>query len=233
MSLLSTLRSLFSGKKKSGRGAATKKNSSALAKRFEPTDEQRWRGFWEEEGIFRFDPADREREIFSIDTPPPYVSADHLHQGHVMSYAQAEFIARFQRMRGKNVFYPMGFDDNGLPTERFVEKKFAIDKKKTSRPEFVRLCLEETQRGAKTYRELWQALGVSVDWSRTYSTIDATSQTVAQRSFLDLAEKGILERREEPVLWCPTCETALAGADLEDATEKAEMFYLDFELVED
>src|SRR6266568_6116400 len=115
--------------------------------------ETRWRQFWEEKQIFAFD-AKNNKPLYIVDTPPPYVSADHLHAGHIMSYAQAEFVVRYKRMRGYNVYYPMGFDDNGYPTERFVEKKYNVDKSKISRPDFVKLCLEETQKGIKTYRQL-------------------------------------------------------------------------------
>ena len=107
--------------------------------------EERARHRWEETGIYRFDP-DAPGEIFSVDTPPPYVSAAHLHVGHAMSYAQAEFIIRYQRMRGRNVFYPMGFDDNGLPTERYVEQKYEINKARTTRSEFRALCLDGDRR---------------------------------------------------------------------------------------
>jgi valyl-tRNA synthetase len=171
--------------------------------------------FWEEEKIYRFDPQDQEREIYSVDTPPPYVSADHLHVGHAMSYSQAEFIVRYQRMKGKNIYYPMGFDDNGLPTERFVEKKHKVNKGKINRKDFVALCLEETERGAQTYRHLWKTLGISVDWSLSYSTINPHCQKTAQKSFLDLFEKGFIERREEPIIWCLHCQTSIAQADVE------------------
>ena len=106
--------------------------------------EPRWAAFWEEAGIYRYHP-ESEAPVFSIDTPPPYASAAHLHVGHAMSYTQAEIILRQRRMQGYNVFYPMGFDDNGLPTERYVETKYAIDKFKITRAEFIQLCLRETR----------------------------------------------------------------------------------------
>jgi len=177
--------------------------------------EERWKTFWAAEKVFSFDTSSKE-PLYVVDTPPPYVSADHLHAGHIMSYAQAEFIVRYKRMRGFNVYYPMGFDDNGLPTERFVEKKYKVDKSKITRPEFVKLCLNETQKGAATYRKLWQDLGISVDWDHTYSTINEHSQRVAQTSFIDLYKKGHLYRAEKPVMWCTHCQTTLAQADLED-----------------
>jgi len=144
-----------------------------------------------------------------------------------MSYAQAEFIVRYKRMRGFNVYYPMGFDDNGLPTERFVEKKYKVDKSKITRPEFVKLCLEETQKGAATYRQLWQDLGISVDWNHTYSTINEHSQRIAQASFIDLYNKGHLYRAEKPVMWCIHCQTTLAQADLEDMKRETDFVHIE------
>lgn len=189
--------------------------------------EEKWKEVWEREGVYRFtyDPA---KPMYSVDTPPPYVSADHLHAGHIMSYAQAEFIVRFKRMRGYNVFYPMGFDDNGLPTERFVEKKHNIDKSKITRSEFIKLCLEETEKGSATYKKLWNDLGISVDWSKTYSTIAPLAVEVSQRSLIDIHKKGGLYRSRLPILWCPFCETALAQADLEDKEEESFMNYINF-----
>ncbi len=189
--------------------------------------EQKWREYWKEHNTyeFHFDPT---RPTYSVDTPPPYVSADHLHSGHIMSFSQAEFIVRFKRMQGYNVFYPMGFDDNGLPTERFVEKKYNIDKAKTTKGEFVKLCLEETAKGAKTYRELWDAIGLSIDWSKTYSTINPLATKVSQSSLIDLHKKGHLHRKEMPILWCTFCQTALAQADLEDMEEEAFMHVITF-----
>ena len=116
--------------------------------------ENQWKKFWEDKKLFKFR-YDSQKLFFVVDTPPPYVSADHLHAGHIMSYAQAEFIVRYKRMQGYNVFYPMGFDDNGLPTERFVEKKYKIDKGKIKRSEFIKICLKETKKGSLAYKKLW------------------------------------------------------------------------------
>ncbi|MDO8513013.1 MAG: valine--tRNA ligase [bacterium] len=190
--------------------------------------EKYWQDFWDEKNIFKFD-QDKDGEIFSIDTPPPYVSAAHLHVGHAMSYTQAEFVVRYKRMMGYNVFYPMGFDDNGLPTERFVEKKYKIDKSKISKKEFIELCLKETKEGGETYKKFWKRLGISVDWSLLYSTIDERCQRTAQRSFIDLYNKGLIERKEEPVIWCPECQTALSQSDLEDLEQKTYLNYINFQ----
>jgi len=177
--------------------------------------EARLKKFWEDNQIYRFEDQ-AGSPIYSVDTPPPYVSADHLHAGHILSYSQAEFIVRYKRMKGYNVLYPMGFDDNGLPTERYVEKKYNIDKSKITRHEFVKLCLEETKIGSQNYKRLWTDLGISVDWSKTYSTIDPLCQRFSQWSFIELYKKGKAYRKTEPMLWCTFCQTALAQADLED-----------------
>ena len=156
-----------------------------LPKRYQPKiAEPKWQHYWEEQQIFKF--KNNSKPVYSIDTPPPYVSAAHLHVGHAMSYSQAEFIVRYHRMQGENIFYPMGFDDNGLPTERFVEKKYKIDKSKISRGDFIDLCLRETALGRQTYENLWRGLGLSIDWSLEYSTINPHCRRISQLSFLDL-----------------------------------------------
>jgi len=190
--------------------------------------EQHWREHWEKNKTYKFNPKSK-KPVFSVDTPPPYVSALHLHAGHIMSYAQAEFIVRFKRMQGFNVFYPMGFDDNGLPTERYVEKKYNIDKSKISRKDFVRLCLQETKLGAENYKHLWNLLGISIDWDQTYSTINKHCQKISQKSFLDLYKKKLIYRDEKPMLWCPQCETAIAQADLEDKPAKGMLNFIEFD----
>ncbi|MHB1702905.1 MAG: valine--tRNA ligase [bacterium] len=176
--------------------------------------------YWEDNDIYKFSLEDKGKDIYSVDTPPPYVSSAHLHVGHVMSYSQAEFIIRYKRMKGYNVFYPMGFDDNGLPTERYVEKKYKINKSKITREEFIDLCLKETKIGIDIYKSLWRSVGISADYSLSYSTIDERCRKTAQKSFLDLYGKGLIERRNEPILWCPQCRTSLAQADvvMEDFT---------------
>lgn len=193
------------------------------------TVEEKWRKDWDKKELFKFSFNEGDK-LFVVDTPPPYVSADHLHAGHIMSYAQAEFIVRYKRMKGFKVFYPMGFDDNGLPTERFVEKKYKIDKSKTTKKEFIDLCLKETEKGIETYRNLWNSLGISVDWSKTYSTIAPLPTKVSQWSLLDLYKKRALYRQELPILWCPNCGTAISQSDLEDKEKNSKMNYLSFPL---
>jgi valyl-tRNA synthetase len=185
------------------------------------------RARWEECGIYRYDP-DAPGPVFSVDTPPPYVSASHLHVGHAMSYSQADFVVRYHRMRGERIYYPMGFDDNGLPTERYVEQKYGIKAVDTPRAEFVRLCTEETTATAARYEELWRRLGLSVDWTQTYSTIGRRSQATAQTSFVRLLEAGYVDRRREPILWCVECRTALAQADVHDLERKGRLHEIAF-----
>lgn len=182
---------------------------------------------WEETRVYDYDPQSK-KPVFSVDTPPPYVSAAHLHVGHAMSYTQAEIAIRYKRMRGHNIFYPMGFDDNGLPTERFVEKTHNINKKTISRSDFRALCIAETTKGAVEYEKLWRALGLSVDWRLRYSTIDDRSRHTAQKSFIDLYKKGLLYRGNEPVLWDTQFETSLAQADLETVSRTGKMYDIKF-----
>jgi len=178
------------------------------------TAEKRISQYWEDNNIYKFEMNDKAGNIYSVDTPPPYVSSAHLHVGHVMSYSQAEFIIRYKRMKGFNVFYPMGFDDNGLPTERYVEKKYKINKSKITRGDFIDLCLKETKAGIEIYKSLWKSAGISADYGLSYSTIDARCRKTSQKSFLGLYGKGLIERRKEPILWCPQCRTSLAQADV-------------------
>ena len=156
------------------------------------------RELWQAHDIYRY-ARDAEGPVFSVDTPPPYVSSSHLHVGHAMSYSQPDFIVRFRRMLGERVFYPIGFDDNGLPTERYVEQKYEVRAVDMPRAEFVALCLAETERTAERYEDLWRRLGLSVDWSLRYATIDARSQRTSQTSFITLHKAGYLRRVQDPI----------------------------------
>lgn len=189
--------------------------------------ESQARLLWEERDIHRFDPNGT-GPVFSVDTPPPYVSASHLHVGHAMSYSQPDFVVRYRRMRGERIFYPMGFDDNGLPTERYVEQKYGISAADTPRAEFVRLCLEETRATAARYEDLWRRLGLSVDWSLRYSTIGERCRRTAQTAFVVLHEAGLVHRRSDPIIWCPECRTSLAQADVEDLERKGRIHDVTF-----
>ena len=167
--------------------------------------------------------------IYSIDTPPPTVSGD-LHLGHVYSYSQTDFLARFWRMRGFNVFYPMGFDDNGLPTERLVERQLGIRSYEVERGMFEDECRRISAEAEVKYEQLWKRLGLSIDWRYTYRTIDDLSRRIAQWSFNDLYRKGLVYRQKAPTLWCTECRTAIAQADLSDLTREGQFYTIDFEL---
>jgi len=188
-----------------------------LAKRYEfQKSEPEHQRFWEENQIYTFSP-DPSREPYSIDTPPPTISGK-LHIGHIFSYTQAEIIARFQRMQGRNVFYHVGFDYNGLPTERLVEKEHGVAPASMKRSEFNALCMETSRKYENEFKALWKSLGFSCDWNLQYETISPLSQKISQRSFLELVKMGKAYHKESPVLWCTHCRTSIAQADL-DTTE--------------
>ena len=184
--------------------------------------ERRWQDTWSRERLYEFDAADP-RPIFAIDTPPPTVSGE-IHIGHVYSYVQAEAMARFWRMQGYNVYYPFGFDDNGLPTERFVEKRRGIRARDLSRAEFIAACLDLSREVEDRFEVFWKGLGMSVDWRLRYSTIDPSARRVSQWSFIDLYRKGLVYRAQAPNPWCVECQTAIAQAEIDDA-ERATTFY--------
>src|SRR5579862_4025386 len=175
--------------------------------------EAKWREAWAASPVFAWDPAAPRDQSYVIDTPPPTVSG-YLHIGHVYSYTQTDLLARFQRMRGRNVFYPMGFDDNGLPTERLVEKKRGVNAPQIGRAAFVRLCLAASEEAEVEYRALWRRLGLSIDWDYTYRSIGDDARRISQRSFLDLYRAGLAYQQEAPAIWCPECRTAIAQAEL-------------------
>jgi valyl-tRNA synthetase len=197
--------------------------------------EDRWVAAWREQGTYDFDRTAPRERVFSIDTPPPTVSGS-LHVGHVFSYTHTDLIARYQRMAGKSVFYPIGWDDNGLPTERRVQNYFGVrcdpslpydpdftppdrpDPKKqvaVSRPNFVELCGRLTVEDEKAFEQLLRRLGLSVDWSTTYETISDDSRAVAQKAFLRNLARGEAYQSEAPSLWDVTFQTAVAQAELE------------------
>ncbi len=209
--------------------------------------EHTWGTRWEEQGTYRFDRQSAlsrgKSDVFSVDTPPPTASGS-LHIGHVFSYTHMDLQARYQRMRGKEIFYPMGWDDNGLPTERRVQNYYGVrcdpslpytedftppleggltrdgskpgDQVPISRRNFIELCEELTIEDEKQFEDLWRSLGLSVDWSLTYRTIDDNSQRVAQKAFLRNYARGEAYRADAPTLWDITFRTAVAQAELED-----------------
>lgn len=182
--------------------------------------------FWEQEEIYKYQNGSG-KKIFSIDTPPPTVSGK-LHIGHVFSYTQAEIIARFKRMQGYEVFYPFGFDDNGLPTERLVEREEQLRASTLPRSEFRSKCMRTIEKYENEYKNLWKRLGFSVDWTLQYQTISDLSQKISQKSFIELAKSKKAYMKESPVLWCTECQTSIAQAELETKECKTTFNYLHF-----
>jgi valyl-tRNA synthetase len=177
--------------------------------------EKRWQGAWEDAAVYRWDSEQPRDNTYVIDTPPPTVSGM-LHMGHVFSYTQADFIARYQRMSGKTVFYPMGFDDNGLPTERLVEKVKKVRPSDMSREDFIQLCMGVSEEARKDFRDLFTSIALSVDWNEEYHTVSEQSRRISQMSFLDLFGKERAYRKLQPMLWDPVDQTAIAQAEVED-----------------
>ena len=224
-----------------------------LPKHFESAQaEAKWDGVWESRGVHRYDPERPREETFVVDTPPPTVSGS-LHVGHVFSYTHTDVIVRQRRMRGQNVFYPMGWDDNGLPTERRVQNYFhvrcdpsvayepgltleqATDKQIknepplwVSRQNFIELCHRVTGEDEKAFMALWRRIGLSVDWSLEYATIGDRARHLAQLSFLDLHAKGHAYSLEAPTMWDVDFQTAIAQADVEDRPKKGAFHELRF-----
>lgn len=195
--------------------------------------EKKWREFWEREKIFKTD--SKKKISYSIDTPPPTVSGK-MHLGHSFSYSQQDFIARFMRMRaareGGTIFYPFGTDDNGLPTERLVERINKVKSKDMSRAEFIKLCLKTLKEITPEFIQDWKDIGMSCDFSKTYSTIDDNSRKLSQKSFIDLYKEGNVYKKEFPTIWCPDCQTSIAQAELEDKEEKSLFSTLKFHVPE-
>ncbi|MDQ6947044.1 MAG: valine--tRNA ligase, partial [Actinomycetota bacterium] len=214
--------------------------------------EQTWSSRWEVDATYRFDRSSPRSDVYAIDTPPPTVSGS-LHVGHVFSYTQTDIAARFQRMRGRSVWYPMGWDDNGLPTERRVQNYFGVrcdpslpyatdfvppiegtglpkgqNPVSVSRPNFVELCHRLTETDEAAFEDVWRRLGLSVDWSATYTTIGERAQRVSQRAFLRLLAAGEAYSAEAPTLWDIDFRTAVAQAELEDREKAGAYFKLAF-----
>jgi valyl-tRNA synthetase len=214
--------------------------------------EATWAARWQDQNTYAFDRTASRDRVFSLDTPPPTVSGS-LHIGHVFSYTHTDAVARFQRMRGKAVFYPMGWDDNGLPTERRVQNYFGVrcdsslpfdasfvppdkppkDPVSISRPNFVALCHQLTAEDEQIFEHLWRSLGLSVDWSHTYATISERAQRVSQRGFLRLAGRGQVVQRTAPTLWDIDFRTAVSQAELEDRDRPGAYHRIRFPRVDD
>ncbi|MBU2008184.1 valine--tRNA ligase [Patescibacteria group bacterium] len=184
--------------------------------------EKYWQNFWEREKVYEFDP-NSPKPLFTIDTPPPTISGP-LHLGHIYSYTQAEVISRFKRMAGLNVRYPFGLDNNGLPTERLVEKEKGIRGRSSDLAQFTKTCLEVTEHYRHIYEELWKSIGLGVDWRLEYSTISPEVQKISQIAFKELFDKGLIYKKESPALFCTECQTSVAQAEVE-YKEKDSVFY--------
>ena len=213
--------------------------------------ESKWMPRWEESGVYRFDRTRPRADVYAIDTPPPTVSGS-LHVGHVFSFTHTDLVARFHRMRGRMVFYPMGWDDNGLPTERRVQNYYGVRCDPSlpydpsfvpppqppkppisiSRPNFIELCARLTVEDEKAFEHLWKYLGLSVDWSMTYATIGKRAQRVSQIAFLRLVERKLAYQVEAPTLWDVDFKTAVAQAELEDREMPGAYHRVRFERVE-
>lgn len=191
--------------------------------------EEKWLNYWKDNGIYDFNID--EREVFSIDTPPPTVNGK-IHMGHIFSYSQTEMIARYKRLRGYNIFYPFGFDDNGLPSERLVEKEKGKKAHEIGREEFSKLCYETTDKYEAEFQDLFSKMGVSTDWNIHYKTVSPSTIKISQRSFLDLIDKGYCYHKESPTLWCNECLTSIAQAELETKTIKTTFNYIKFKTKE-
>jgi valyl-tRNA synthetase len=223
---------------------------SLLPKHFDSAQEEdKWAERWEALGLYRYDPTRPREETFAVDTPPPTVSGS-LHIGHVFSYTHTDVIARYQRMLGRNICYPLGWDDNGLPTERRVQNYFNVrcdphepyvpnldappsgkddgPPRKVSRPNFIELCLKLTAEDEKAFKALWRRVGLTVDWDQEYSTIDNRCRRAAHLSFLDLYRKGHVYSNEAPTMWDVDFQTAVAQAEVEDRVTAGHYHHLRF-----
>lgn len=198
-----------------------------LDKKYDFKDKEiKWMNYWKDNSIYVFKPD--EREIYSIDTPPPTVNGK-IHIGHIFSYSQAEMIARYKRIRGYNVFYPFGFDDNGLPSERLVEREQGKRAHEIGREEFNKLCFETTDKYESDFKKLFSRAGFSADIDNAYKTVSKSSQKISQLNFIELVEKGDCYHKESPALWCNECLTSIAQAELETKTIKTMFNYINYE----
>jgi valyl-tRNA synthetase len=228
--------------------AAVRENIMELPKKFDPKEvESRWQKDWEEKSTYAWDPTRSREETFAVDTPPPTVSGS-LHVGHLFSYSHQDFIVRFQRMRGKNIFFPIGWDDNGLPTERRVQNLLNVkceahlhydpdfkpdrgkkgDPTPISRRNFIELCDEVVREDEVVFKRLWTRLAMSYDWDQEYATIDEHSRRISQFSFLELLEKDEIYQDERPVMWDVDFQTAVAQAELVDKEIPSAYHFLRF-----
>ena len=191
--------------------------------------EIKWMNYWKDNNIYEFKLDNR--EIYSIDTPPPTVNGK-IHIGHIFSYSQAEMIARYKRIKGYNVFYPFGFDDNGLPSERLVEREQGKKAHEIGREEFNRLCFETTDKYESDFKKLFRRAGFSADIDNAYKTVSKSSQRISQLNFIEMCEKNACYHKESPALWCNECLTSIAQAELETKTIKTLFNYINYETID-
>ncbi|MFA5108351.1 MAG: valine--tRNA ligase [Candidatus Micrarchaeia archaeon] len=194
-----------------------------LAQRLDCKTEQKWQKFWEEKKFFSFDESDSSRPVYSLDTPPPFTSGD-LHMGHVLSYSYFDFVARYKRMKGFNVYFPQGWDCQGFPTEVKVEKKYG----RQPPTEFRKLCIEWTEGCILNMKSQMQRMGFSPDWKFEYRTMDDTYHSSVQLSILKMYESGQVYRSKHPVFWCPKCHSALAKTDTDDVERSTNLHDIKF-----
>ena len=191
--------------------------------------EQHWKEFWGQNETYKYKEPQDKSKIFSIDTPPPTVSGK-MHVGHSFSYTQMDFIARYKRITGHSLFYPFGTDDNGLATERLVEKMKKVKGTKMPRHEFVELCRQTVDELRDDFVDDWKHIGVSADYSMFYSSVNANVQRLSQKYFLDLVKNDKVYRKESPILFCPNCQTAIAQVELEDFERQSIMNTITFDI---
>lgn len=192
------------------------------------TVEAKWQERWVDEDLYAYpERAVDPDTVFSIDSPPPTVSGS-LHWGHVYGFTLQDFVARFTRMRGDEVYFPFGYDDNGIASELLTEDELGIKHQDYERREFQKLCREVTAEYESEFTEKMQNLGISIDWDQTYQTISPEVQRVSQLSFVDLYEKGRQYRQRAPAIWCPECETAISQVETEDDEQGSHFHDIEF-----
>lgn len=193
--------------------------------------ESKWQNQWVENQTFRYEEerVESEEDVFSVDTPPPTVSGN-LHMGHLYQFTLQDFVARFRRMNNKTVFFPFGYDDNGIASERLTERELGIRHQDFTRKEFQEKCREVCEEYEEDFTEKMQLLGFSMDWDQTYKTIEPRVQKISQMSFIQLYDKGREYREKAPAIWCPDCETAISQVEMEDLEEQSHFNDIEFEL---
>jgi valyl-tRNA synthetase len=205
-----------------------------LPKRYDPKiSEIKWQQFWLDHKTYKFNENNTTKPFYSIDTPPPTVSGK-MHMGHAFMYTQMDFIARYKRMSGHEVFYPFGTDDNGLPTQILIQKLKKVHAQSMGRSEFTKLCIETLKNELRPkYLQDWKRIGMSCDWELFYSTINDHSRKISQNSFIELFEKGKAYRKNAPIMICPKCQTSIAQVELEDITEGSTLNYIKAKVEDD